>query len=85
MERGAVEVRLAVPLGSDAHRLELGEDTQQLREDLLALDVDDVILRRAEVLPEGAKAGESLALGSFLVTTGPFKLTSTAVLTGRSQ
>jgi hypothetical protein len=57
-----------VDLGSEAEAEEVAEATQQLRHDLLELDVDAVELARAGEPPPGSKAVDLIALGSLVVT-----------------
>jgi hypothetical protein len=62
---------LKVELGADADAgaEEQDELTRALREELLELDVETV-QRPAAAAPEGARAGEVVALGTLLVTLG---------------
>jgi hypothetical protein len=60
---------LKVELGADADAEEQDELTRALREELLQLDVDTV-QRPTGAAPEGARAGEVIALGTLLVTLG---------------
>lgn len=64
--------------GSDPE--ELDSYTLALREHLLELDVEDVVLDRSGAAPEGAKPGEAIALGALAVTAAPFALRSVVLL-----
>ena len=66
-ERLSLKVELGAGAGTGAE--EQDELTRALREELLELDVEDVE-RPAEAAPEGARAGEAIALGTLLVTLG---------------
>jgi hypothetical protein len=54
--------------GADAERL--AELTGFLRQELLALDVEDVIAPRVGEAPPGARAFDAVAVGGLLVTLG---------------
>ncbi|MGW6791845.1 hypothetical protein [Streptomyces chartreusis] len=58
----------------DSDREELDVLTRQLREQLLALDVDNVELLRLDSAPRGAKPGDVITIGSLSVTMAPFAL-----------
>lgn len=62
-----VTVRVAGVPGDDAE--ELAVATARLRDELLALDVDDVEPLAGEAVPDGAK-GLSVVLGALLVKVG---------------
>jgi hypothetical protein len=64
-----LEVQLAIE--ADAPAEELDELTVALRRQLLELDVDAVDHLPAEDPPPGARAADSVAVGSLLVTLGP--------------
>ena len=66
-ERLSLKVELGA--GDDAGAEEHDELTRSLRQELLELDVDDVE-RPAGAAPDGARAGEVIALGTLLVTLG---------------
>jgi hypothetical protein len=53
-------------LGTEDEEFE--QVTRRLRKDILELDVEDVDLVKTEELPEGARSGEVVTLGSLLVT-----------------
>lgn len=61
-----VDIRLTA--GRDADDEELDASTRQLRNELLALDVERVDLVTAGPAPEGAKAGDAVTWGALLVT-----------------
>lgn len=61
-----VDIRLTA--GLDADDEELDASTRQLRNELLALDVERVDLVTAGPAPEGAKAGDAVTWGALLVT-----------------
>jgi hypothetical protein len=62
----SVHIVLTSPTDGDDEELSMA--AEQLREELLDLDVDDVTLVRRGVSPEGTKAGDVMAWGE-LVTT----------------
>ncbi|WP_369265210.1 hypothetical protein [Streptomyces sp. R35] len=62
--------------GADSDREELESYTLELRERVLELEVDGVVLERSGVAPEGAKPGEVFALGALVVTVAPFAMRS---------
>ncbi|WP_344013373.1 hypothetical protein [Streptomyces thermospinosisporus] len=64
----------------DSDQEELDELTRRLRDRLLELDVDDVQLRRAGDLPEGAKPVDAIAVGALAVTMAPIALRSVVSL-----
>ncbi|WP_240967519.1 hypothetical protein [Streptomyces composti] len=64
----------------DSDQEELDELTRRLRDRLLELDVDDVRLRRAGDLPEGAKPVDAIAVGALAVTMAPIALRSVVSL-----
>ncbi|WP_049575099.1 hypothetical protein [Streptomyces sp. SBT349] len=73
MSSGASGLRLELVGAPDSDTEELDGLTAQLRNDLLELDVEDV--RRAPAvggLPDGAKAGTTVAVGALVVTAAPF-------------
>jgi hypothetical protein len=51
--------------------LEVSALADQVRRQLLELDVDRVDLVRRDELPAGAKAGEAFEIGTMVVTFGP--------------
>lgn len=61
-------VRLALQADDDATPEELERLTAALREDLLALDVDQVTPAPGGAAPEGAKAVELAEIGALLIT-----------------
>ncbi|MFE3599715.1 hypothetical protein [Streptomyces sp. NPDC059142] len=66
---------------TDSDPAELESCALALRERLLELDVEDVVLGRAgESVPEGAKPGEVIALGALAVTAAPFAVRSVVQL-----
>ena len=58
---------LSIDAGPDTDVEELAELTQQLRSELLELDVESVDLVRAGEAPERAKAGDPVTWGALLV------------------
>jgi len=64
------ELRLDLDIEPDAEAVELDEATEQLREELLALNVDAVERPRGEPPPPGARAVEVALLGTLLVSVG---------------
>ncbi|WP_343998037.1 hypothetical protein [Streptomyces thermocarboxydovorans] len=64
----------------DSDQEELDELTRRLRDRLFELDVDDVQLRRAGDLPEGAKPVDAIAVGALAVTMAPIALRSVVSL-----
>jgi hypothetical protein len=67
-ERLSLKVELSA--GDEAGAEEQDELTRALREELLELDVQDVERPAGIVAPEGARAGEVIALSTLLVTLG---------------
>jgi hypothetical protein len=67
-ERLSLKVELSAGDGAGAE--EQDELTRALREELLELDVQDVERPSGAVAPEGARAGEVIALSTLLVTLG---------------
>ncbi|MGW7645472.1 hypothetical protein [Streptomyces bobili] len=67
-------MNLALDGGPDSDREELDALTRQLREQLLALEVDHVELVRLDSAPRGAKPGDVITIGSLSVTMAPFAL-----------
>jgi hypothetical protein len=67
-ERLSLKVELSA--GDEAGAEEQDELTHALREELLELDVQDVERPVGAVAPDGARAGEVIALSTLLVTLG---------------
>jgi hypothetical protein len=65
-----LSLRVVLSAGDDAGAEEQDELTRALRDDLLELDVQDVERPADAVAPEGARAGEVIALSTLLVTLG---------------
>lgn len=63
-----MQVRLTVDAATEVDAAELDESARRLREELLALDVEQVEPVSGGELPQGAKAGEAVAWGAMLVT-----------------
>jgi hypothetical protein len=68
MEGQTVELRIELGLESDADAEELDEAAGHLRRQLLELDVADVERPAAGSPPPGARAVESMLLGTLVVT-----------------
>jgi hypothetical protein len=68
MEGQTVELRLELGLESDADAVELDEAAGHLRRELLELDVADVERPAGGSPPPGARAVESMLLGTLVVT-----------------
>jgi hypothetical protein len=64
------QVRVQVSLGSGADAGEVEQQTLQLRDELLELDVDDVRQPQGESAPEGTRGAEMALLGTLVVTAG---------------
>lgn len=62
------KLQLTINTGTDTDAQELSELTRQLRQEISALDVEEVGLLRGEKIPEGAKAGDPITWGTLLVT-----------------
>ena len=73
---GKRQLTLAIDGGPDADAREVSELTAHLRQRLLELDVDKVELVRDAETPAGAKSGDSITLGTLLVTVAPAALTA---------
>jgi hypothetical protein len=65
-----LRLRLDVGLGEEADAAELDDETAQLRDELLELDVSRVERPTAGPAPEGARAAEVAVLGTLLVEVG---------------
>jgi hypothetical protein len=70
MSEQQFELRVTLELDSDADAAEVEEQTLQVREELLELDVDDVRQAGAGVPPPGAKGVEAALVGTLLMTAG---------------
>jgi hypothetical protein len=68
MSDQTTQLTLNLDAGPDTDTEELAELTQQLRGELLELNVEAVDLARAGEAPERAKAGDPIAWGELLVT-----------------
>jgi hypothetical protein len=62
---------LQLMANDDVEQDELSDLTSRLRSRLLESDVTDVSLGRATSIPEGAKAGEAIAVGALAVSLAP--------------
>ncbi|GAA1424964.1 hypothetical protein GCM10009601_30840 [Streptomyces thermospinosisporus] len=80
VSRGREHMQLVLTGRQDSDQEELDELTRRLRDRLLELDVDDVQLRRAGDLPEGAKPVDAIAVGALAVTMAPIALRSVVSL-----
>jgi hypothetical protein len=69
MGHGDVQLRVDLNVGSDADAADLEQDTLQLREELLQLDVSDVQRPPGDAAPEGAKGIDVGLLGTLIVTS----------------
>jgi len=68
VDGAGVKLRIDVGVEPDADAAELDEATQQLRRELLELDVDGVERPSAGPPPPGTRAVEAALLGTLLVT-----------------
>jgi hypothetical protein len=68
MQDQTTEVVLNIQTDADTDIEELAELTQQLREELLELDVENVNLLNVGEIPEKAKAVDPVSWGTLLVT-----------------
>lgn len=74
------DLALVVDAGADADNEELERLTDQLRRELLQLDVDSVRRPRAGEAPPGAKVGGVLAIGALIVELARSSAVLTAVV-----
>jgi hypothetical protein len=70
MAEGPLQLQVEIGLEPDADAAELDEETLELRQELLELDVNAVERPAAGPPPEGARAIELALLGTLLVTAG---------------
>jgi hypothetical protein len=70
------ELTLAIDGGPGSDDREVAELTSQLRDRLLELDVERVELVRSDEIPEGAKPGDAISLGTLLITLAPSAVTA---------
>ena len=76
MAASVIDLEVSTGLGPDADDAELEERTIELRQELLALDVQDVRRPPGGPAPEGARAGgETALLATLLVTAGQQAIT----------
>ncbi|MBD1862435.1 MULTISPECIES: hypothetical protein [Trichocoleus] len=68
MAKQTAQLLLKISSELDLDAEELEQLTQQLREELLELDVESVNLVRAGEAPKGAKVGDPISWGTILVT-----------------
>jgi hypothetical protein len=64
-------LHLQLMANADVDQDELSELTARLRSSLLETEVTDVSLGRAGSIPEGARAGEAIAVGALAVSLAP--------------
>ena len=84
MKEGPATLGIQVELGPDADAEEVAEAAQQLRSELLDLDVDSVQLPAAGKPPPGTRGVELAALGGLLVTVGQSQLLGSVIAAIRS-
>jgi hypothetical protein len=80
MDAHSDQVKLIINVDADEDTEELARLSQQLRAELLLLDVADVDVPRVSMTPAGAKAGDVLTWGTLLVTLGAAKEALPAVI-----
>jgi len=80
MSDGFTPVTLTISVRSDEGLEDDRVDaaTRRLRQQLTDFDVDSAQLARGDTLPDGAKSGEAIALGTVLVTMMPAVLPKVA-------
>ncbi|WAZ19549.1 hypothetical protein STRCI_000607 [Streptomyces cinnabarinus] len=79
-EREAGRIGIVLEGTDDCDPEELDLLTRRLRERILELDVERVELTRTAAVPEGAKPGETFALGALAVTLAPIALSQVLAL-----
>jgi hypothetical protein len=84
MEERPARLGIQVDLGPDADAEEVAEAAEQLRRELLDLDVDSVDLPRGGEAPPGTRGVELAALGGLLVTVGQSQLLAPVIAAIRS-
>jgi hypothetical protein len=67
----SVHLTLQLNIGEDYSAEELDRLTRQLLKEIQELEVESVELEKGEQLPEGAKSGELVTLGSLVVVLLP--------------
>lgn len=70
MDNPSEQISLVIDAGPDSDLEDLARVTQQLREELLDLDVEDVQVPRTEVAADHTKAGDVMTWGTLLVSLG---------------
>ena len=68
MSEQIVTLNLAIQTEGGVDPEYLAKLTQQLRNDLLELDVEDVALSSAEKVPEGSKSGDAVTWAQLIIT-----------------
>jgi hypothetical protein len=84
MEQRSATLGIQVAVGPDADAEEVAASTQQLRRELLDLDVEEVQQPAAGQPPPGAKGIELAALGTLVVTLAQTQLLGVVVGAVRS-
>lgn len=84
MEQRAATLGIQVAVGPDADAEEVAASTEQLRRELLDLDVEEVERPAAGQPPPGAKGVELAALGALVVTLAQSQLLTPVVAAVRS-
>jgi hypothetical protein len=84
MKEGPATLGIQVELGPDADAEEVAEAAQQLRRELLDLDVDSVQLPAGGKPPPGTRGVELAALGGLLVTVGQSQVLGSVIAAIRS-
>jgi hypothetical protein len=84
MEQRAATLGIQVAVGPDADAEEVAASTEQLRRELLDLDVEEVQRPAAGQPPRGAKGVELAALGALVVTLAQSQLLTPVVAAVRS-
>jgi hypothetical protein len=68
VNESAVQLTIEIAVDQDSDETELGRTSQQLRQDLLRLDVDNVVRAPAAQAPLSAKGGET-GISNILILT----------------
>jgi hypothetical protein len=84
MEQRSAKLGIQVDAGPDADAEEVATSTEQLRRELLDLDVEAVEQPAAGPPPPGAKGVELAALGTLVVTMAKSQLLGAVVVAARS-
>jgi hypothetical protein len=84
MEEQPATLGIQVGLGSDADAEEVAEAAEQLRRELLDLDVESVDVPAAGKAPPGTRGVELAALGGLLVTVAQSQLLAPVIAAIRS-